>query len=280
VNLEYIVMRLIRRGLPNPVARFLASRELIIKPGIETLYPDQAVERYSGELALHDRSIRDSKLLIFGYGGSFATAVQLLKGGAEHVFLCDKYARLDTRRNTSLLSAEDEYVYRSGREVLPNPRHITLIEGDVRDCVKSLAAAEIDAVLSLHVLEHVRDVDDTVLALAQVIHPDGIHVHIIGIMDHFFKYPFQMLCYSQLAWERFLNPGSNLNRLRLPDYDFIFRKHFSEVTCRITESDLEGFSKVRHKIRPEFITGSEAVDSATEIAIVAKAPIRTTTCTR
>jgi hypothetical protein len=59
--------------------------------------------------------------------------------------------------------------------------------------------------------------------------------------DHFFKYPFEMRCYSEKSWRRFLNPGSNLNRLRVWDYVRLFSSRFSRVIIHVRYSDLPVF---------------------------------------
>ena len=54
----------------------------------------------------------------------------------------------------------------------------------------------VDLVLSNSVLEHVQDVDATIKALAALTDSNGMQIHFIDLRDHYFKYPFEMLCYS------------------------------------------------------------------------------------
>ncbi len=69
-----------------------------------------------------------------------------------------------------------------------------------------------------------------------------------------------MLCYSERTWQRFLNPGSNLNRLRVWDYERLFSSRFPSVAVQVRNSDLPAFRATRARIRPEFLTGDENRD--------------------
>ena len=89
-----------------------------------------------------------------------------------------------------------------------------------------------DLVLSTSVYEHLDDVDGITQALAKLTAPDGAQLHFVDLRDHYFKYPFEMLKFSEAVWRNFLNPTSNLNRFRLPDYRRIFEKLFT-IDCHI-----------------------------------------------
>jgi hypothetical protein len=115
------------------------------------------------------------------------------------------------------------------------------------------------------VLEHVEDMAGTVPELARATTPQGQQFHFVDMRDHFFKYPFEMLCYSEKVWRGLLNPGSNLNRLRARDYQRIFSATFPKVTVRTLASDVAAFRKTRPRIRREFLTGDEEQDAVTRI---------------
>lgn len=268
MHFEYVFLRLVRRNMPRTIVSFMSERGLMLKRGLETDNPKAAVEQYEEELAKYGTSIRDHVVMNFGYGGFLGTAIELLQRGAKHVYLCDKYAKPNNRKNGKLLEMHGKYLRRVNKDTLPNPDFITITNKDVRE-VKDL---EIDLILSSSVLEHVDEVDSAINALGEITAPDGIHVHFIDLRDHFFKYPFEMLCYSKGNWERFLNPDSNLNRLRIRDYERIFTEHFEDVRCRIVESDLDSYRKAKGRIKPEFVTGDDEIDSTTQIAIIASSP--------
>ena len=63
-------------------------------------------------------------------------------------------------------------------------------------------------------------------ALAGLTAAGGLNIHFVDLRDHFFRYPFEMLHYSEAAWRRWLNPTSNHNRYRVWDYRRVFEAAF------------------------------------------------------
>ena len=271
MNIRYLILRLIRHFMPESVARFLLKRRLIIRPGLESSDPLAAVDQYMKALAQHERSVLGKRILVFGYGGRFAVGVELLKQGAAHVILCDQFVLLDHERNLELLPKYDDYLYMQNNEVMPVPEHITLLHGDIRDSGRQAQISAVDLVVSTSVYEHLDDVDGITAALAKLTVPQGAHVHFVDLRDHYFKYPFEMLAYSEAVWKKFLNPSSNLNRYRLPAYQGIFEKYFGQTAIHVIARQENEFNQMGRRIRPEFLTGDLSVDSTTLIQIFAEA---------
>jgi hypothetical protein len=253
--LDYLVLRLIRRHLPDRAIRALLGRGLVIRPGLETRAPQAAARRFLEALRSSGDAIMGRRVMIFGYGGRFDVAVELLQAGAGHVVLLDPYA---APLPTSKLSAES-----AGR--------LTVLNAPLDSYVSS-GGAPVDLVLSNSVMEHVGDVLEVVKDLALATAPRGQHFHFIDLRDHFFRHPFEMLCYSERQWRRFLNPGSNLNRLRAGDYERLFSERFGQVKVEILYSDLPAFRTARSRIRPEFLSGNDERDAATHILLRASRP--------
>lgn len=92
-----------------------------------------------------------------------------------------------------------------------------------------------------------------------------IRRHLMDLRDHFFKHSFEMLCHSERVWRGVLNPGGNLNRLRMRDYQRIFSANFPLVIVEPLASDVDAFRKVRRRIRPEFLTGDDRHDAVTHV---------------
>jgi tRNA splicing ligase len=197
-----------------------------------------------------------------------------LQQGAKHIYHCDKYATHDNKKNAKLLEKHGEYLYAVRENILPNPDFITLINEDIYSCVEHIKDLEVDLVLSSSVFEHLDDVDNATYALMKMTALNGIHIHFIDLRDHYFKYPFQMLCYSERTWKRVLNTENNLNRLRVRDYEKIFWKYFMDIQYKIIESDIDLYKKVKDKVMSEFIAGDDKIDSATKIVIIASKPLR------
>lgn len=265
VNIKYLVLRVIRHFMPESVARFLLKRRWIIRPGLESSDPFAAVEQYIKGLSAYGKSINGRRVLVFGYGGRFAVGVELLRKGAAHVVLCDHFVLLDKERNLELLPDYAEYLLAENDDVKPRPEFITLFHGDVREASIQSQISEVDYVLSASVYEHLDDVDGITRALAKLTLPQGAHLHFVDLRDHFFKHPFEMLTFSERVWRNFLNPTSNLNRFRLTNYREIFDAFFQKVDITVLNRQENEFRAARSRIRQEFLTGDEAVDSVTLI---------------
>ncbi len=268
MNLNYLLLRLIRHFLPESITRFLLRRGLIIHPGLETREPASAVTRYRDALAARGASLTGKRVLVFGYGGNFAVGAELLRAGARHIVLLDRFAPPDDRRNRELVRAYPDYFSLRGEQVVTNEAFLTLIHDDV----KNVRAEKFDLVLSSSVYEHLVDVDGLTAALAALTAPNGVHIHYVDLRDHYFQLPFEMLKFSERTWKNWLNPTSNLNRFRLRDYQRVFDRYFSKVEINVLAREPESFASARSKIRPEFLTGDNAHDTVTLIEVVAAVP--------
>jgi hypothetical protein len=210
--------------------------------------------------------------MVFGYGGSFAVGCAFLEAGASHAVLVDRFTPPDDARNRALLSEYGMYLTPEGDAVRPRTAYLTMIDGDIRQIAAEGRLAPVDLVVSSSVYEHLDDVEGITRALAALTAPDGVQLHFVDLRDHFFKYPFEMLTFSDAVWRRYLNPTSNLNRCRLPEYRRVFEAHFQDVEIAVLAHDLENFQAAQHRIRPEFLTGDPKVDAATQIRVRAARP--------
>jgi len=273
LNLRYLIPRLIRRFLPERLVRFLLLRNLIIQAGIETNYPNTAVQRYIDILTERGLSLSEKRVMVFGYGGRFDIGFTLLKHGASHVVLCDKYAPPDEIHNQRLFENEEKYfVLEKDRRLRPRSEWMTLIEADIRDTRLQRTLDPVDIVISSSVYEHVDDVEGITQALAQLTKMDGLNIHFIDLRDHFFKYPFEMLRFSEKTWRGWLNPSSNHNRYRLWNYRSAFRSCFDHLEIEVLAREENAFRKLLPHIRPEFISGNIEEDSASLIRVIASDP--------
>jgi SAM-dependent methyltransferase len=273
LNLPYLIPRLIRHFLPEKLVRALLLRNIIIRPGLETNYPLEAVQRYVDVLAKRGRSLAGQRVLVFGYGGRFDIGFGLLKAGAAHVILCDKYAPPDEAHNLRRFASEGQYFIVESNGLRPRPEWITLLQADIRKVRASAQIEPVDIVISSSVYEHLDDVEGITRALAKLTKPDGIQIHYVDLRDHFFKYPFEMLRFSETTWRKWLNPSSNHNRYRLWDYRRVFNACFEEVEIEILSREEGAFHKVRPHLRSEFVSGNLEEDAVGLIQAVASKPV-------
>lgn len=273
MNLPYLIPRLIRHFLPEKLVRALLLRNIIIHPGLETDNPFAAVKRYVDVLSERGLSFHEKRVLVFGYGGRFDIGFGLLKEGAAHVILCDKYAPTDEAHNQRMFSAEEKYFVVESRGLRPRSEWMSLLESDIRDVQASGEIEPVDIVISSSVYEHLDDVEGITRALAGLTKPDGIQIHYVDLRDHFFKYPFEMLRFSESTWRHWLNPSTNHNRYRLWNYRSAFEACFGQVEIKILTRAEEAFRKVMPRLRPEFISGNMDEDAVGVIRVVASKPL-------
>lgn len=269
MNPQYIALRLIRHFFPASLTHYFLRHNWIIQAGSETNTPQLATERYQQVLTKAGKTLMGKRVMVFGYGDNFAVGCGLLRGGAAHVVLCDKYNRPDNRRNQQLLPEYGDYLLQSNGNVLPRPEVISVHTADIRQLAMQGNLPPVDMIFSTHVYEHLDDVDGITQALAALTQPGGLHLHFIDLRDHFFKYPFEMLTFSESVWRTWLNPGSNLNRCRMQDYHQIFLKYFKAVKITILERDPNAFELIRYRIQRGFLTGDIESDTATQIQVMA-----------
>jgi len=273
LNLPYLIPRLIRHFLPEKLVRSLLLRNIIIHPGLETDNPLAAVKRYVDVLAERGLSFHEKRVLVFGYGGRFDIGVGLLKEGAAQVILCDKFAPPDEAHNRQMFSSEENYFFMEDKGLRPRPESITLLEVDIRDGDVTRDIEPVDFVISSSVYEHVDDVEGITRALAGLTKADGLQIHYVDLRDHFFKYPFEMLRFSEGTWRRWLNPSTNHNRYRLWQYRSAFNACFEQVEIKVLTREEESFRKLLPRIRPEFVSGKIEEDAVGVILVVASKPL-------
>jgi SAM-dependent methyltransferase len=273
LNLPYLIPRLIRHLLPEKLVRTLLLRNIIIHPGLETDNPSAAVKRYVDVLSERGLYFQGKRVLVFGYGGRFDIGFGLLKEGATHVILCDRYAPPDEAHNRRMFGAEEEYCLMENKGLRPRPEWMTLLEADIRDPEVTSQIEPVDFVLSSSVYEHLDDVEGITGALAKLTKPDGIQIHYVDLRDHFFKYPFEMLRFSESTWRTWLNPSSNHNRYRLWDYRNAFKSCFAQVEIEVLTREEEEFRKLLPRIRSEFVSGNLDEDAVGVILVVASKPL-------
>ncbi len=272
MNLDYLAPRVIRHFMPERLTRFLLTRSLIIRPGLETSDPATAAGRYEDVLKERGRSLSGSRVLVFGYGGRFDIGVHLLEAGAAHVLLYDKFALPDNDHNRGLADRYPAYFQYDGATLAPRKDRMAILQDDIGLAPAGGSGSAVDYVVSTSVYEHLADVEGSTRALTRWLRRDGIHIHFVDLRDHFFKYPFEMLHYSERTWRRWLNPTSNHNRYRVWDYRRAFEECFREVEILPLQRDEAGFARAQGRIRPEFKRGDSREDSITLIRVVAARP--------
>jgi SAM-dependent methyltransferase len=185
------------------------------------------------------------------------------------VVLLDPFAQPVHGINLGFAASGAPFLFVENGRAVPNPEYLTIVHVSLAEYLDGGGQA-VDLVLSNSVLEHVDGLALVVPQLARAMRPGGRQLHFVDLRDHFFKYPFEMLCHSEGIWRRWLNPGSNLNRLRATDYERLFRASFEDVQVEPLESYPEELLRVKQRIRSEFLTGDDVQDAVGRIVLRAK----------
>ncbi len=111
--------------------------------------------------------------------------------------------------------------------------------------------ASIDLILSNSVLEHVFDLDGLCREMRRVLRPGGAMLHRVDYRDHFFKYPFHFLMFSEAVWQKLLGPG-DLTRRRLSEHVDAFEQNGFSVDALERTCDRAAFAKAADRIHPDF----------------------------
>ena len=269
VPIRYWCMRLLRRRLPQGLVEKMLDLGVFLQPGLDTRAPAQSVRLLGEACARHGLSLEGARVCVVGYGGSFGIGLALLDAGARHVVLQDPFAPL-RRARIRQLDAERlrRYFVRRDGAWHPDPARITIERRRLEELARE-QPGQMDVVFSSSVLEHVDNVETLVGACAQIVRPGGLNLHAIDLRDHYFRYPFEMLCYSRQTWEEWLNT-SNLNRWRYGDYRRAFERYFNRCDTIVTEALPAEFARTKARIRPEFLTGDDTVDNVGTIRIEAR----------
>ncbi|MFW9857101.1 MAG: hypothetical protein ACFFFG_18780, partial [Candidatus Thorarchaeota archaeon] len=93
----------------------------------------------------------------------------------------------------------------------------------------------------------------------QILKATGVSIHIVDLRDHFFKYPFAMLNFSEREWSKY-NPPSNLNRLRYWDYKSIFSGIFPMNEFIINEVLTKEYKENEFRVHGDFRNNSKYKD--------------------
>lgn len=271
--LEYWVMRLLRRQTPQWVVDAMLDRGVYLQASGDTSKPAKAVRDYAEIAARHGLSLAGHRVCVVGSGGGLGIGIALLEAGVRQAVLQEPFAPQRPARDKKLLapSLVEKYLVSDGQALRPRDERLVL----VRDPLERFAAdkpGSVDFIVSKSVLEHVENPDSLIAASARLLRPEGINIHFVDLRDHYFRYPFEMLAYTQQTWDRWLKASNTLNRLRRNDYERIFRRYYDDVRIETILALPEEFARMKPRIRREFLTGDDTIDAIGAIRIEARQP--------
>ena len=206
-NTEYIALRLVRRFL-------LRGGERPIKDGAAPFWrldahtqdPEREVQAYADMAARAGLALGGLRAVELGCGATNATGYAWTARFGGSWTGVEPVELLDTGRDAALLERLRVHNPHAGPEAVSRVRDLAQLD-----------AASADVIVSNSVLEHQRDPQALFRQCRRVLVPGGSMLHRVDYRDHFFKYPFQFLTFSQPVWDNLLDPG-DLPRHRLDDH--------------------------------------------------------------
>jgi SAM-dependent methyltransferase len=183
------------------------------------------------------------RTLEVGIGATNSSAYEVAARGATSAIAFEPFVPLDSTANSALL-AECAARHNLGADAIAARVQRLASLAPVAD-------AAIDLVLSNSVLEHVADMDSLARDLRRTLAPGGAMLHLVDYRDHYFRYPYHHLLWSEEVWQRWLNPG-DLPRWRIRDHVECFERHGLRVEVLRASPLADEFAKIRTRIHPHF----------------------------
>lgn len=264
MNLPYVIIGVVRRHVPQRLLYGLMGMRG--RGNSSELDPDAAFAALRERLAAMDLQFDGRRVLEFGSGRTARLALRMIAAGAAHVTQVDFDATpLSDPAHRQILEADCRALGLSAADALAR---ISVRRGDFLELPIPTRDNAVDLVLSGAVLEHVRN-PAAILALCHAwLRPGGTTYHLVDLRDHnmAFRYPFEMLAYSDDVWRRWfdLSGGFHLNRWRVPDYlNAMARAGFCTMRAGHARIDPEGARAIQGRLDSRFRGLSEDILAVT-----------------
>jgi SAM-dependent methyltransferase len=198
-NIEYIFLRLLRRFVFSDKFLLKYGRYLpYYKVNANQINPTPVVISYQNYLKYAGITPENlNSILEIGVGATNSTGYEMAAQGFApqgQIMMLEPFTNYDRELDNKIFT---ERGYNAGvRNSVRRIRNLSELEAD-----------SVDLVLSNSVLEHIDDFSGLISDLCRVLRPNEAVLHLIDYRDHFFKYPYHFLQFSNAVWNRYLNPG-------------------------------------------------------------------------
>jgi SAM-dependent methyltransferase len=239
--------------------------------------PDSAVDYTESIFKKIDLFVRrqggwaQKRVLEIGPGDSLGTGLWCLGAGAESYTAIDRFAvDLDLNFESRVYSAIKNRVGAEGRGSLSASPVSEICLGDlpgslqyhndvpIESAPDKLGRGVFDVIFSNAVLEHVRDIEETMYSLRELLVCDGIMFHDVDLRSHqtYEKHPIEFLEHPRFLWDLMSSHNGEPNRARLPKYlEILNELGFQSIEMGVTKIFDENLvSTKRHKLAREFRT--------------------------
>lgn len=237
-NYDFIV-RFVYAKIPfvrDLLHKIMAKKIYLHQQNFEDIDTDaKANKRFLDSLSI---DFAGKTIMVIGPGTSLFLPLYCLLHGANKVYLIDPFPRLYNEIIRKYIiyfeekTGKDLEEYIEKKSLRFNEERLCFIKTYLEH-IKCIPSNSIDIVISTSVLEHIKNIKDSVRELSRVMRIGGVMYHKIDLRDHYnFKEPLKFLEYSNFVWNNFCTKVgySYTNRLRVDDYVDLFRKyHFANI---------------------------------------------------
>jgi SAM-dependent methyltransferase len=274
VNWNYFFLALIRRYLPKQV--LFAVMKFRGDASLGEQDPEKYLSVWNDQFAKHHWGLGNKHVLEIGSGRYARSALRLVASGAYRVTLIDLYAvPPDDPMHRAMLVRDCASLGIDFDEALSR---IEIMTGNIVDLPVPEGDQKVDIVVSHSVLEHLRDPVSVMKCCCEWLKPGGRTHHIVDLRDHNlkFRYPFEMLTFSDRVWRRWLDLGGgfHLNRWRADDYLWAARESgFVDVRYDVLSRDNAALKPVLNRLDRRFRSMPEEVLAILTISLFGRKPL-------
>ncbi len=277
-NPIYLAFRLMRRWVPVEWTYRLASKDQWAPLALL-----KESRLYSDLLSQLQISPLGTTVLEIGPGTWNPLSLLLLKKGAQKVVLCEPFPRdfSPSKLRERLAPLWESMEPMNG----PSLDHAFCGEDlnpDTVSWIPSFAESlpvendSVDLIVSNCVLQFIPNMQRAFEEMHRVLRPGGSIMHIVDLRDHFFRYPFEMLTFSESFWNWLcpLRQGRGWhNRLRVSEYlQELKATQFANFAYIALQRDPMGYKKVEPYLNQRFTSMSRDELDITMAVIHARKP--------
>lgn len=239
----YFGCRVLRKFFPERlIPRALRSFIPGLRPNLGEMDAAGMFHLYEKNMPLKaERWLQHKSILEVGVGRTNGSCYRLMARGARETVAFEPFRQLE--------KSQDEKQLREASNADPS--------ANFTGCVRRVANLDaeatggFDTVLSVAVLEHVIDMNRLAADLNRLLKPGGCMLHVVDYRDHFFRYPYHHLLWSEKTWSRWLDPG-DLPRWRVGDHLRIFEEQGFRMSVIKASSQDNEFAKIANRVHPRF----------------------------
>jgi SAM-dependent methyltransferase len=261
--IEYVILRLIRRFLlPAWVLEKFGSLIPYYQRSLGETEPGKIVDKYWELFENAGINPFRKTILEIGSGATNGTLYEMVAKGADIALGIEPYARFNNKLDAQLAKTTCTRIAGLSLKKLYSAIRRETDYARIGD-------NSIDVIVSNSVLEHVKDPSNLFGSLFKLLKNDGCMIHIVDYRDHFFKYPYHFLLFSEKAWRMFISPG-NLYRFRLSDHLEAMQAAGFKVEVTNQQSMPEEFKKIKGRIHKSFTKYSNSDLSTTQAVLIGR----------